>query len=316
MEDKALYNILFLPAVILVGLFAIFYDIRFSKIKNKCIVIGLLYAVFIYLFSWILYRMTREYLVSNFVSEIASILLLNFDKWFINLIVSVLISYAIWHSGLWGAGDAKLFIVYAALIPIGKYSRIYFSNYFASFSLLLNIFIPATIFILLKSLFNFIKAFRLNILFHMLKSMKAKFAKINLSETLKIFSGFLFFFLFFNILRDEFVGFSFKIIPNQYTLMLISLLIFRPLTKFFREKNKFLALFLVLFIFFIGFKFISTGVEMYMLLLVATFKNSFFTILMFGAIQKIIAFFEENVAKKSMPFAPWMFLGALITWFF
>lgn len=61
-----------------------------------------------------------------------------------------------WQLKLWSAGDAKLFAVYAFLIPLHFYSKSYISH-FPSFNLLVNLFIPILFVLIVGALTTMLK---------------------------------------------------------------------------------------------------------------------------------------------------------------
>lgn len=65
---------------------------------------------------------------------------------FVNLILSLLIGYALWKMGIWSAGDGKLFTAYSLFLPAQAYSSFFPSQY-----LLYNVFL-ISFFIWLPSL--------------------------------------------------------------------------------------------------------------------------------------------------------------------
>src|SRR3990167_4953201 len=121
----------FISAMIILGVAASYSDIRYGKIKNAWIVLGIIAAVAIYSSIFIAYRDTVS--LSPF-----------YTKALINAALALLIGFLLWYFGLWTAGDAKLFFVFALLIaPI-------LAIKFHSFSLLdflINIFVPLGIYL-------------------------------------------------------------------------------------------------------------------------------------------------------------------------
>lgn len=266
--------------------------------------------------SWILYSLAKNDIISNVVGKATLFLIWNFDKWCVNLAISTLVAYLLWYFKLWGAGDAKLFITYSALIPMGQYSKVYFNYIFASFFLLLNIFLPATIFLFLKAIFYVIKRFNFRGILKSLKKLSKEILTLKkLIESLKVLLGFFIFFLFFVIINQEFYSIINKIILNQNFLILISLLIFKPLSKFFLKKSKLLVLiFVILFVYYV-FKPNSSPLQN-LSILVSSVVRSLSVMFIFPLVNMIFSLYEQNTVHKTMPFAPWMFLGTLIIWFF
>lgn len=300
-----LSDLIFLPAILFVGFITSYEDFKISKIKNKWILLGLSYSFLTYLFIWILCKL----------GFIDSYLLWNFDKWCINLLISIVIAYLLWHFKMWGAGDAKLFITYSALIPIGHYSKVYFNYYFASFFLLLTIFIPATIFIFLRSTFYFIKKFNFSkVRENIPKLIKEKLSKFNSTNVIKVFLGYFVFFLSFKILRQELQNLIGKILSDHNILMLISLLAFKQLSKFFKKNIKFIVVVLIILMSYVGFK-MEYSWRQFTSEIGNTFSRIVIIIILFPTFKKIIDLYSERTVRKTTPFAPWMLLGALITWF-
>lgn len=315
MLSKIMPNIIFLSVILFIGCITSYEDFKTSKIRNKWIKAGLIYSLSVYLATWILYGLAAKGILSPIIGRAVSSLIWNFDKWCINLAISTVVAYLLWHFKMWGAGDAKLFIAYAALIPLGQYSKAYFNYYFASFLLLLSIFIPATGYLFIRASFNYLKrsSFK-EIAEKISRLLKSKITKSKISETLKVLFGFVSFFLFYRLLRNEITGIVGKVLPGQNIIMLICLVAFRPLSKIFRKKNKYVLIFFILFAIYILVK-TPASFEGYLLLIRGTFSKSLLVILLFPIINKIIILFEGNAINKTTPFAMWMFLGVLITWF-
>ena len=315
MPQRIIFSIFFFPLIVFIGVVTSLEDFKSSKIRNKWVLTGLIYCFLVYFFSWILYGLALGKIVSPIIGNGASYFIWNFDKWCINLAISTVVAYLLWHYKMWAAGDAKLFIAYAALIPMGQYTKAYFNYYFASFLLLLSIFIPATIFLFLKAIFYFIKKINFRELKEVIPGLiKDKFTKIKVIEGFKILLGFFALFLSFRILRQEFSALMGRFLPNQNILMLLSLLAFRRLSKIFKRKSKSIFLvFIVLVIYFLA-KIQNSGSE-YLFLMFNSISRSILIILLYPVVTKIVSLYEDNIIKKSTPFAIWMFLGALITWF-
>lgn len=225
------------------------------------------------------------------------------------------VAYLLWHFKMWGAGDAKLFICYAALIPMGQYSRVYFNYYFASFLLLLAIFIPATIFLFLRSAIYFMRRLKFSeIRERMPELIKEKLAKSNKIEMSKVLLGFFVLFLSFRILREELQNLAIRILPEQNILILGSLLLFRWLSKIFKKNARFITVAFILLIAYLAFKMLYLK-EGLVLGIGNTFVRAIFIMILFPLFNKIIGLYSERTVQKTTPFAHWMFLGALITWF-
>jgi Flp pilus assembly protein protease CpaA len=141
-------NCLFLSIIFLIGLIISYQDFRYGKIKNKWIVYGFILGLGGYFLFWFLF-------IYNLV-QITIPLSSYFLRVVINSGISLLVGFFIWRLNLWSAGDAKLFALFAFLLPLEFYRRSYLP-YFPSFVLLLNIFIPILIFYLTRDIFYLLK---------------------------------------------------------------------------------------------------------------------------------------------------------------
>jgi len=299
-------NIIFLPVILLIGSITSFEDFKEYKIKNKWIIFGLFYSFLIY----------SSVLILNRFNLSDSYLILNLDKWSVNFIISSIAAYLLWNFKMWGAGDAKLFICFAALIPVGQYSRVYFNYYFVSFSLLIAIFIPATIFLIAKSGIYFINTFH----FRKTRNENQKFTvkrsiKSRIAEVIKILLGFFLFFLLFRVMNEWLYNFfGSKVLSYRDLPVLISLLAFKPLSNIFNKNIKFIIFALVILVIYVIFGMSYSWQEF-----TSGIKNVFLKTVMimviFPVFKRIVDLYTERVSQKNAPFAIWMFLGALLVWF-
>jgi Flp pilus assembly protein protease CpaA len=131
-------NYLFLPMIFLIGLITSYQDFRYGKIKNKWIILGLAWGLGIYLF-FLIWGLAIEPIIS--FSYIFNV--------FVNGFIALIVGYLLWYFNFWSAGDAKLFALFAFLLPLEYYWRTVLP-YFPSFVLLINIFIPVLVFYLIK----------------------------------------------------------------------------------------------------------------------------------------------------------------------
>ena len=138
----AVINYLFVFLVIIIGLATSWEDIKFGKIRNKWILLGLAGGI----------ALQAAALAGGFLPTdlIFSGLL--------NALIALLVGYLLWYFDLWAAGDAKLFFVFALLLPLSYYSRTYLP-FFPSFALLVNTFVPVLLFLLAQSIFFLFKKF-------------------------------------------------------------------------------------------------------------------------------------------------------------
>lgn len=136
-----LLTFLFLIPVFLIGVVCSYTDLKYGKIKNKWLIIGFAWALVLYL-SLFFYNYFFLHQVGNF----------NYLKgMFFNGLLALGLGYIFWHFKFWAAGDAKLFTLFAFLLPPEFYAKTYFSE-FPAFVLLINIFIPLLTFLIIKAL--------------------------------------------------------------------------------------------------------------------------------------------------------------------
>jgi hypothetical protein len=118
----------FLPAILLLGGITSYEDYRISKIRNKWIILSLLYSIVVNL-ALILYFSSTTGIRTHYIIELAT-----------NFVFALLVGFSLWYYNIWTAGDGKLFIAYAVLIPFSVYKWGY-QQWIPSQVLLINIFI-------------------------------------------------------------------------------------------------------------------------------------------------------------------------------
>jgi len=135
-------NYLFLVPIFLLGVVTSFEDIKYGKIKNKWLTYGFLWGLgfFALILTWSL--LVTIFNKFGFEVSIPIVKLSYLRDVFINSVIAFGVGFLMWHWSVWSAGDAKLFAVFAFLLPLKFYSHTYLS-YFPSFALLLNIFVIA-----------------------------------------------------------------------------------------------------------------------------------------------------------------------------
>ena len=121
---------LFLIPLGLLGGITSYTDIRYGKIKNIHLLLGLIYSICLYSFL-IVYSTYGIHQPGN---------LKYLFNLFLNGSFAFLCGYLLWRFDLWAAGDAKLFSLFAFLIPLEFYSRSYISL-FPSATLLIDAFL-------------------------------------------------------------------------------------------------------------------------------------------------------------------------------
>lgn len=314
MITKPIYSIIFLPMILFIGFRTVIEDRTMSKIRNKWVVMGILYALLIYCSFGILsiFPLKGDF---PFLNKFVLLLFQDFDKFCINFMVSILAAFFLWHNQMWGAGDAKLFICYSALIPIGQYQRIYLGNYFASFSLLLAIFIPAMIYFAFKASLYFISRLNLfEIKKNMLDQIKKKCRENNIKKISSSLFGFFVFFLFFRLAGQFFINFLHRFLSNNNIIIIVSFLAFKQLSNFFRKNTKFIIIiFMVTLLWAVA---SSKNLIFSFIFNKELLKNMLSVAIAFPVVKKLLNDYIEKDDVKTTAFAHWMFLGVLITWFF
>jgi Flp pilus assembly protein protease CpaA len=226
MLNLNLIDLLHLFPLIIIGLISSYTDIKHNKIFNRLILGGFTYifCLYFFLFFW-----SQE----NYFSLPA----------IINGLTALLIGFLLWNLKLWSAGDAKLFTIFALLVPLHFYSKNYIS-YFPAFNLLVNLFIPLLFFLLLNAIFITTKNWR------RAENIFLKIKKINILKLLFfIFKMFADYLLVITLVRPLFSlrtsleGWASVIFNNPFILFALLFLMISLLNKL-KQKNKILRQFL------------------------------------------------------------------------
>jgi len=301
-----LLDYLFLPVLFLIGLITSYQDFKEGKIKNKWIILGLVWGLGIYVLC-LIWTLIVPYLSQIFSKELTFILPSYILKVLINSAIALIVGYLLWYFNLWSAGDAKLFFVFSLLLPLKYYWKTALP-YFPSFSLLINIFIPALIFLVGQNFFYFLKSISIQKIINFWNSGRSKL-KTNYPAYLKTFFGFFLIFAAFQIIRLELGNLIGQSGGWLIGVILLVTLARKPLNKVF-QKNWFLILFCLGIIFYlaIGYPHFYSGLAKLALLI----KGSLFFMAVFMVISLLASVIEES-QKKHLPFAIWAFIGVLIT---
>jgi Flp pilus assembly protein protease CpaA len=174
-----MYGIFFVIGLLFVGIISSYTDIKYGKIKNKVLFVGIIYALLLNVII---------YFTINDVNPRA------YFHYFTNSIFMLVLGFILWNIGLWTAGDAKLFFVFNLLTPPFFITE-YYLGYFYGFLYFINIF-GVMFFFFLYKIFTKIS------MKEFLDSIKKTF---KLKEILQIF---LFVFAF---------GFLMRYFPNFFT---------------------------------------------------------------------------------------------------
>jgi len=121
-----IYNLGFLILIAVVGIFVMTGDIARRKIPNVVLVRGLAAGLLLYVAG-----LSSGFATAGYFRDVL-----------INAALSLFVGYVFWAVNFWPAGDAKLFALFAFLLPLRYYEKGYVPL-FPSIVLLTNIFICA-----------------------------------------------------------------------------------------------------------------------------------------------------------------------------
>lgn len=126
-----------LPAIIALGAITSYTDIKFGKIKNKWILVFLLYGIFVYLLYYFYAQTTGATTTINVIvgEEVREYSL--FVQVISNFLVSLMFGFTIWSFNIWSAADAKLFTAFSFLLPLSFYTTD-FIRYFPGLVIAIN----------------------------------------------------------------------------------------------------------------------------------------------------------------------------------
>lgn len=158
--DLNLIYFLFLLPLAIIGISCSYTDIKYGKIFNKWIILGFIYIFCLYIFIFFFLE-GKVYIF----------------KLILNGTIAFSAGYLLWYFKLWSAGDAKLFSVYAFLVPLNFYSKSYVLH-FPSFNLLMNLFVPLLLVLIISALIVTLKE---------LYKAKDRIKKLKLPETKRVF---------------------------------------------------------------------------------------------------------------------------------
>lgn len=129
-----LIELFLIPFILFLGIITTYEDIKENKIRNKWVIMALLYSLLVFIGS-LIYLSGKGLEINQFYIY----------DYFLNIFFGCLAGFIIWFGGLWPAGDAKLFIAYSALVPLSIY-RLGYVQHFPSFIILINTFIPISLY--------------------------------------------------------------------------------------------------------------------------------------------------------------------------
>ncbi len=298
----SLASIISLVPLIGVGIVSCYTDFKYGRIPNWLIVIGLSSAILIFMFLF-------GYNVF-FLDQPGNIAYL--FKSFSNIGIGAIVSIFLWRAGFWSAGDAKLFIVYLALVPLEAYSIGHIPS-FPGFNLLVNLFFPLVIALFMSAIVysirklldkEFIRSIKEKITLKAAIELAPKAGKLIVTRFLDFFFMFLMFWGFSAIISLLF-GTDFRLDPFAMYFILIF-----TMGKFLAAKKKIKAIGIATYA-------VSIGYMSYLVLLGNWSQISrmiFFAIVfMFsiGVTRKILLLYIQKAEIKEVKVKD-MFRGAMI----
>jgi hypothetical protein len=307
---------LFLPPLVFIGLVTSYQDFRYGKIRNKWIIFGATWGIGIWLLLLGWSQLSHVISQSHFM-DFALIMPSYILKVAVNSSISLVVGYLLWYFDLWSAGDAKLFFVISLLLPLKYYWKSAFP-FFYSAILLINIFSFALVFLVFKSMFTIIKSLikspnkiRWEVRhIHQGKKYIIENYMTLIKATLIFFSAL----FIFQIIRTE-IRLAFDIGQvNKWYLAIIFMLLSKTskyVREFFKKIWLLVPIYLILipYLLFTGFFSVPENISNFL----HTMRNSLSFGLAFGALYFLLAIAKKNEKETHMPFAFWIFMGAIIT---
>jgi hypothetical protein len=248
---------LILPIILIIGLIVIYQDFKDGKILNKWIKLGLFLGL-VYYFLLIIITVLGYF-------DVLSIDYYPFEYYgyvLLNTLIAFILGFILWYFKLWAGGDAKLFTLYAFLIPLLFYSASFY-KIFPGLNLLINIILPIFIYLIIKMLL-----YPLQLLWgylknpHLVKEYYNKHKKDNkidkqkIKEYLNAGISFLLILIFFQLLRRKLGYFIEPYLGQLITAayFFIGFVIFKPL-RILLKKYLIITISFVFVYFIIGFIF-------------------------------------------------------------
>ena len=295
-------SIISIAPLLTIGAVSCYTDLKYGRIPNWLIVTGLSLAaiMFIFLFGYNAFFLHNpgnlEYMLKSFS----------------NIGIGSIVSIFLWRTGLWSAGDAKIFIVYLALVPLEAYSAGHVPS-FPGFNLLINLFFPLMIALMISAIVyavkklmdkEVIKSFKENLSFKKaVKSLPKAAASIGL-----IFLDYTFMFLIFQaiiFIISLIFGTKFKVDPfAMYFILLLTM------GKFTEAKQKFKALTIATYAISSGYIITLAILGRWMDIKRIIFLALIFMVLM-GIMRKVLSLYIQKAEIKEVKIKD-MFRGAMI----
>lgn len=245
-----------IPVILIIGIITSWEDFYIGRVRNKWLKFGLIYGLVFFTF-FILKNALFPHLGYSIGLDI-KFSYIYLAKVYSNTCISILIGFYMWKKGLFAAGDAKLFMLIAFLLPLKYYWKSYLP-YFPSFALLLNIFLPIFAVILYYA-------------FHAwtIKSIKylREYKEIDFTELrnkfnsaiilyLKMLAGFISTFLILAFFLDQWIPLTYA---NGSYMFLFSMFARQQIYSYFKKQKLLFWLFFFAF-FIIIFNIITDGLS-------------------------------------------------------
>ena len=315
-----IFDILFLPLLFFIGIITSYEDFKYGKVRNKWILLGLFWGLIIIIFFFVWYfvasPITRYYyfeiqhLPDDSPAPVFTVSLVYLWRVILNVVIALLIAFLMWRFNAWAAGDAKLFVVYALLLPLTYYWKSYLP-YFPSFVLLINIFIPIFLYLLFRSCFYYLKFIYLRLTKtdkrgSSLKSDRArektdkkKAGWEKIKSMAVMFLGFIGIFLVFGLLQEPIKEHFTINISSLQMFIFAALIIFSgALSKIFQKPITFKIIIISLIII-LGYGFISFPNATWQIIYQATKMMAIFMVI-FTLFRKLIDFYVLKTGLKKI----------------
>jgi len=328
-----IFNYFLLPMFFFVGLAVTYEDFRYGKIRNRWILLGVVWALSVYFlfFLWDLIgpSLTHFYythflhLGQDAPMPIFSIPPIFFLKVLMNSLIAFVVAFLMWRAKSWSAGDAKLFFVFSLLIPTTHYWKSYLP-FFPSLALLVNIFIPLLLFLFLKSVIHFFKFSFLNFrnfrISWLPETVKGTLKNKNALKTKGIMIlAFLTIFLFLGLFQKEaqnYLSLDIKSLIMVFFPLLV--ILSGPIAVLFQKPTA-IKVIIFIFIFLLGYGLFSIQYRA-LEILWQSLQTMIVFMIAYTLFVKLINFYieesEKGVESHYFPLAVWLFIGGLITLIF
>lgn len=312
-------NFIFLPVLFFIGIVTSYQDFKIGKIKNKWIALGVIYGVLAVL-CMVLWNFFGQYITDFYYIKLRGFLpdedfraftfqWIYLCKIGLNSVIAFLVGYLFWRFDFWSAGDAKLFFVFALLLPLKFYWQSYLPI-FPSAILLINIFVTALLFLFIHNLYYIIKKI---INFNEFKhTVRRKYAKMiadikkNKKKYMKEAMGYLLIFSFFAILKNE-LGTRFS--GEAQALVFLVVVYSRKILRVYFKNVFYLYILLSIVLGYLCFGRLL-GLEIDFVQFLSSMKTSLIFVLFFPIVSMILSF---SARRENIAFAFWMFVGLILT---